>query len=238
MGCLISRKLDIERIEIPEQTVLIAHGSTNIASKVFRYQQVVQQRYLDEFYDIEENKILGTGLNGTVKACVHRQTKLEFALKRLNKKELNPDGLRKLRVEIDIMMRLDHPNILSLHEFFETEEELLLVLELCSGGELIDRLHDQEDRKFSEPVAKRLIFTMLSAIEHCHSNFVIHRDLKLENFLFTNKTDDAQLKLIDFGLSQYFRPGEMLHKSLGIYIYTLQLMIMYRYLHILLCFYE
>jgi calcium-dependent protein kinase len=201
-------------MKTPEQAVVIAPLAP-----------LAQQRHLNEFYDIEEEKILGTGLNGTVKACVHRQTKLQFALKSLSKRDLKPDGLRKLRVEIDIMMGLDHPNILSLHEFFETEEELLLVLELCSGGELIDRLHEQEDKKFSEPVAKRLIFTMLSAIEHCHSNCVIHRDLKLENFLFTNKTDDAQLKLIDFGLSQYFRPGEMLHKSLGINIYTLHLMI-------------
>jgi calcium-dependent protein kinase len=203
--------MNAEKIKIPEQIIVAAPKST-ISSNEF------SKRNLNDFYDIEEEKILGTGLNGIVKACIHRQTKSQFALKRLSKKELKTEKLVQLRVEIDIMIRLNHPNILRLHEFFETEEELLLILELCTGGELIDRLNEQINQKFSEPVACRLVLTMLNAIQYCHSNFVIHRDLKLENFLFENRGDDAQLKLIDFGLSQYFKPGQMLHKALGIYV--------------------
>ena len=85
----------------------------------------------------------------------------------------------QIRDEIDIMTHLDHPNILRLTEFFETENEIYLILDLCKGGELLDRLHEQADHRYSERTACKLIYTMLSTIRYCHAHNIVHRDLKL-----------------------------------------------------------
>ena len=94
------------------------------------------------------------------------------------------------------MAYLDHPNILRVHEYFENKDVIYLILELCEGGELLDRLHHQQGHHYSEKVACRYIHTMLTAIAYCHANNVVHRDLKLENFLFENGSPQSELKLI------------------------------------------
>jgi calcium-dependent protein kinase len=88
-------------------------------------------------------------------------------------------------------------------------------VELCKGGELLDRLHEQMDHRYSERTACKLVYTMLSAVRYCHANNIVHRDLKLENFLFEDETPDSNLKLIDFGLSQHFEQDEALHRAVG-----------------------
>ena len=115
---------------------------------------------------------------------------------------MKTDALNKLRQEIRIMAKLDHPNILRLHECFEDAKQIHLVLELCTGGELLERLHQQAGHHYTEKVACQFIKTMVSAVRYCHENGIVHRDLKLENFLFENCNPDAQLKLIDFGVQR------------------------------------
>lgn len=163
---------------------------------------------INEFYLTEKQKILGTGLNGTVRICVHKETNISYALKSLDKKKVKPTDLGLLRDEIRIMQDLDHPNILRLHEVFETEDHLHLVSNVCSGGDLLERLNKQKGQHYSERVACKMIFSMLGAVRFCHSRSIVHRDLKLENFLFENESSDSQLKLIDFGLSKYFEPDD------------------------------
>ena len=136
-------------------------------------------RDINAFYDLGSSTILGTGVSGSVKTCIHLKTKMEFALKTLSKKNLKPEKLIQIRDEIDIMTHLDHPNILRLTEFFETENEIYLILDLCKGGELLDRLHEQADHRYSERTACKLIYTMLSTIRYCHAHNIVHRDLKL-----------------------------------------------------------
>jgi serine/threonine protein kinase len=217
MGCTISKNV---KVEIPKGEEVSVKKPSKGHSEASTKTERPRSKHLSQNIiimnsnrDINEGTILGIGVSGTVKICVHRSTKLQFALKRLNKTQLKPEKLAQLRVEIAIMTGLDHPNILRLHEFFEVEEEIFLILELCRGGELIDRLHEQTDHRFSEQIACKLIFTMMSAVRYCHSHDIVHRDLKLENFLFTNRNSDSQLKMIDFGLSQYLKPEEMLHKA-------------------------
>lgn len=159
---------------------------------------------INELYLIDYNNVLGTGISGTVCLGVHRATQIQYAIKMLNKKEVKAEKLQQLSQEIKIMINLDHPNILRLIECFETTDQLFLVLELCKGGELLERLHAQEECKFPEKVVCRYIYTILSAVRYCHKHSIIHRDLKLENFLFDTSSEDSELKLIDFGLSQFF----------------------------------
>eukprot|EP01032_Pedospumella_encystans_P015723 gene15723-17969_t len=168
-----------------------------------------------DYYEIDHMPILGSGISGQVKICTHKATNMKYALKSLSKRAVAKEKLSRMKEEIRCMAYLDHPNILRVHEYFENKDVIYLILELCEGGELLDRLHHQQGHHYSEKVACRYIHTMLTAIAYCHANNVVHRDLKLENFLFENGSPQSELKLIDFGLSQYFKPKEIMHNSVG-----------------------
>ena len=109
---------------------------------------------------------------------------------------------------------LDHPHVVTLEEVFEGEDELFLTQELCEGGDLFDRLDEQPDYCYTEEGCARVIKQIISAVSYLHSKDIIHRDLKLENFLFMDRTDDS-LKMIDFGLSKHFIRGEIQHEKVG-----------------------
>jgi calcium-dependent protein kinase len=111
--------------------------------------------------------------------------------------------------------QIDHPNIVRLEEVYESHSEIYLVQELCLGGELFDRLDEQPDYHYTEAECARLIKQMLSAVRYLHTKGIIHRDLKLENFLFSSTAPDSELKMIDFGLSKHFRYGEVHHEAVG-----------------------
>lgn len=102
-----------------------------------------------------------------------------------------------------------------LEEVYESQSEIYLVQELCLGGELFDRLDEQPDYHYTEAECARLVKQMLSAVRYVHSKGIIHRDLKLENFLFSSTSKDSELKMIDFGLSKHFRYGEVQHEAVG-----------------------
>jgi len=125
------------------------------------------------------------------------------------------ESLEQLRQEIFIMCQLDHPNIVRLEEVYESTSEIYLVQELCHGGELFDRLDEQPDYHYTEQQCARLVKQMLCAVRYIHSKEIIHRDLKLENFLFTTREGNAELKMIDFGLSKHFKYGEVQHEAVG-----------------------
>jgi len=106
-------------------------------------------------------------------------------------------------------------NIVRLDEVYESESEIYLVQELCLGGELFDRLDEQSDYHYTENQCARLVKQMLSSLVYLHSKAIIHRDLKLENFLFSSRKPGSELKLIDFGLSKHIQCGEEQHESVG-----------------------
>ena len=116
-------------------------------------------------------------------------------------RRIEPELLDDLRNEIGLLKMLDHPNVIKLYEYYEDASNLYLVLELCDGGELFDRLHMQAGSRYTEAEAARLMFKMVAAIAYCHYMGISHRDLKLENFIFESKDVDSNIKLIDFGLS-------------------------------------
>lgn len=99
-----------------------------------------------------------------------------------------------------------HPNIIKLRATYEDSENVHLVMELCGGGELFDRIVARGH--YSERAAAAVVRTIMEVVRMCHENGVIHRDLKPENFLFANKKENSPLKAIDFGLSVFFKPGK------------------------------
>lgn len=98
-----------------------------------------------------------------------------------------------------------HPNIISIEGAYEDSLHVHVVMELCTGGELFDRIIKRGH--YSEKRAAELARVIVGVVEACHSLGVMHRDLKPENFLFVNEDEDAPLKAIDFGLSIFFQPG-------------------------------
>jgi len=111
------------------------------------------------------------------------------------------------------MKHIDHPNIIRLYETFEDHRNIYLVMELCQGGELFDRII--EEGHFTEKDAAVLMKQIFSAVHYLHSNCVMHRDLKPENFLFLNKKPTSPLKIIDFGLSCRFNVGDSASTKAG-----------------------
>ena len=161
--------------------------------------------------------VLGKGVSGIVRRVTHRTTGVNYAVKCLDLGLLRDDrDLRALRDEIFIMCQLDHPNIVRLEEVYENESEIYLIQELCTGGDLFDRLDEQADYHYSEAKCASLVKMMLSSVRYLHSKNIIHRDLKLENFLFSSTDPESELKMIDFGLSKHFAYlGELQHDCVG-----------------------
>jgi len=130
----------------------------------------------------------------------------ERAVKSINLAKMkNP---RRFQSEIDVAKSLDHPNVVRLFETFQDGgKHVFLVLELCTGGELFDRLVEEAPKGFDEHRVAVYIRQMFAAVAYLHSRRFAHRDIKLENFLLQNRSDDAVLKLIDFGFACQFKPG-------------------------------
>ena len=154
-------------------------------------------------YKVKE--VLGKGTFGVVRRCVSRQPPYkELAVKTILKSKI--PNVELLKREIQILKDVDHPHIIKLYDVYEDSKSIHLVTELCTGGELYDRIiaktHSPEGH-YSEYDAGRIIRNVLEAISYCHNvKNIVHRDLKPENFLLLNKNDDSPVKIIDFGLSR------------------------------------
>lgn len=160
---------------------------------------------LKELYSL--GRKLGQGQFGTTHLCVEKATGKEFACKSITKRKLvTEEDLEDVRREIQIMHHLaGHPNVISIIGAYEDAVAVHVVMELCAGGELFDRIVQRGH--YSERKAAELARVIGGVVETCHSLGVMHRDLKPENFLFADHTEEAPLKTIDFGLSVFFKPG-------------------------------
>ncbi|BFI10458.1 calcium-dependent protein kinase [Marchantia polymorpha subsp. ruderalis] len=158
---------------------------------------------------------LGAGQFGTTYSCTEKATGKEYACKVIPKRKLLlKEDAEDVRREIQIMHLLSgHPNIVDIKGAYEDTGNVYMVMELCAGGELFDRITQRGH--YSEAQASAAIRAILEAIEICHELGVFHRDLKPENFLLADKDEDAPLKVIDFGLSTYFKIDEVFTDIVG-----------------------
>lgn len=138
-----------------------------------------------------------------------------YACKSIGKRKLTcQEDKDDVRREVQIMHHLKgHVNITHLKGAYEDRSNIHLVMDLCEGGELFDRI--VEKGKYSEKDAAELVRTIVSCVAHCHLLGVIHRDLKPENFLLDSKCDEATLKCTDFGLSVFYKPSEQFKEVVG-----------------------
>ena len=145
----------------------------------------------------------------------NKLTKANYACKELQKKSVSDyDGLMR---EVNLMIKLDHPNIIKLYEYYENDKNIYLIMELCTGGELFDRIVENTENgiQYTEKQAANLFRQMMDAINYCHKNGIVHRDLKPENLLFLNKDQNSPIKVIDFGMSKRFTAEKYMNEKVG-----------------------
>jgi len=172
-----------------------------------------------EKYQIISN--LGEGSYGKVYKVKVKNSEIYRAMKVIKKRyQYNSQEEEKIIKEIQILRKLDHPNIIKVYEFYNTKAEFYIISELCSGGELFDRIIKL--KKLDETVAAYVMKQLLSAILFCHKNQIIHRDLKPENILIESNDDHSNkennfftIKVIDFGTGEIFKNNTLLHKQIG-----------------------
>lgn len=176
---------------------LLQRAATTQANFSFRYHL---NKDVSSDYIIHADKVLGTGANGEVILVTSREegSDKKFALKRFQRSTNRRDCEALVR-ESEIFLRLDHPHITRLLDVYETRRDVSLVMEYCPGGEVFARLKARGVYKESD--AREVAKQMLLAINYLHLKGLAHRDLKLENFMYDSESDDAKIKLIDFGFS-------------------------------------
>ncbi|KAL5999384.1 Mitogen-activated protein kinase cpk1 [Asimina triloba] len=176
----------------------------------------VLQRKTGNFKELYSmGRKLGQGQFGTTYLCLEKETGNEFACKLILKRKLTmEEDVEDVRREIQIMHHLaGHPNVISIKGAYEDAVAVYVVMELCAGGELFDRIVHKGH--YTERKAAQLARLIVGVVEACHSLGVMHRDLKPENFLFVDQREEAPLKTIDFGLSVFFKPGEIFIDVVG-----------------------
>ncbi|WVZ59567.1 hypothetical protein U9M48_009688 [Paspalum notatum var. saurae] len=124
-------------------------------------------------------------------------------------------SIEDVRREVKILKALSgHSNLVKFYDACEDSLNVYIIMELCEGGELLDRILSRGGR-YNEGDAKIIVEQILNVVAFCHLQGVVHRDLKPENFLFSTKDEHSPMKIIDFGLSDFIRPDERLNDIVG-----------------------
>jgi len=165
---------------------------------------------IDDYYELSK-KILGEGSYGQVYKGKQKDTNQIRAVKAMDPGKIVDQ--KRFEQEIAIQQQLDHPNIVKLFEIFRDAKRIYLVMEMCTGGELFDRIVEEAETKgegqaFDERGAANYMQQILGAMRYLHDNNYVHRDIKPENFLLASKAKDAPIKVIDFGLAKNFVKGK------------------------------
>ena len=154
---------------------------------------------------------LGEGSYGTVYLAINIMTKAKVSMKKINKVKDNEINELEIKNEIDILKKLDHPNVLKILEFYSTHKAYYIITGYCSKGEL----YSQITYKFSEHQLAVLFYQVFSGLLYLHSNHIVHRDLKLENILISDIENDILtdnkyfwVKIIDFGTAKIFEKNK------------------------------
>ncbi|KAK9267716.1 hypothetical protein L1049_010149 [Liquidambar formosana] len=160
-------------------------------------------------------KELGKGQFGITYLCTENSTGQLYACKSILKRKLvSKNDKEDVKREMQIMQHLSgQPNIVEFKGAYEDRQSVHLVMELCAGGELFDRIIAQG--QYSERAAAKICRSVVNVVHICHFMGVMHRDLKPENFLLASKDEDAMLKATDFGLSVFIEEGKLYRDIVG-----------------------
>ena len=168
---------------------------------------------------------MGKGAQGEVHRALHFKTNEVRAIKIIDKAKIGKHNWNMIVSEIEILRKIDHPNIVKIYEFFESITHFYIVMEYCKGKLLFKKV--DEKGKVTEKEAAAIVSQVLGAVHYLHSNKVVHMDLKSENIIYNGK----QIKLIDFGLSQVFNPNKKMKELKGTKYYLAPEIITKNYNH-------
>ncbi|KAM4810006.1 serine/threonine-protein kinase Chk2 [Rhinophrynus dorsalis] len=164
------------------------------------------------------SKTIGSGACGEVKLAFEKSTCKKVAVKIINKRKFklstsNSEQPISVDTEIEILKKIDHPCIIKIENFFDSEDFYYIVLELMEGGELFDRVITCT--RLKESTAKLYFYQMLLAVQYLHENGVIHRDLKPENVLLSSASEECLIKITDFGQSKILGETSLMRTLCG-----------------------
>ena len=172
---------------------------------------------LSDIYDIKEK--LGSGKFGLIKLGINKKTNQKVAIKIMSKKKMEDSDLELVRTEIEILKICQHPNIIQLYDVFENINYFYIIMEYCSGGDLFSYL-EKRNFRLPENQACKFMHKMCAAIYYIHQYGIAHRDLKPENVLMTSNDENADLRILDFGLSKIIGPNEKTREPYGTLSYV------------------
>lgn len=156
-------------------------------------------------------KMLGRGAFGKVNLGMHKLTRKLVAIKSINKEYLNEEKQRnKVMHEVNLLLQLRHDSVVKLYETFQTSRHIMLVMELCAGGDLLNFVRKR--KKLDEDIARVLFKQIIEGIGYIHSKKILHRDIKLDNILLDGK---GRVKIADFGVSKTVKKGEIMKEQSG-----------------------
>ncbi|KAG6647147.1 hypothetical protein I3843_07G057400 [Carya illinoinensis] len=176
----------------------------------FGYDKDFSQRYTI-------GKLLGHGQFGYTYVATDKANEDRVAVKRIEKnKMVLPIAVEDVRREVKILQALTgHENVVHFYNAFEDDSYVYIVMELCEGGELLDRILSKKDSRYTEKDAAVVVRQMLKVAAECHLHGLVHRDMKPENFLFKSTKQNSPLKATDFGLSDFINPGKKFQDIVG-----------------------
>ncbi|XP_051944409.1 myosin light chain kinase 2, skeletal/cardiac muscle-like isoform X3 [Hippocampus zosterae] len=196
----------------PEDEVQYFIDSTPPPAAPFNHRIVsAKPNQISNFYTINWQEVLGGGRFGQVHKCVENSSGLTLAAKVIKAKSQKEKEL--VKNEIQVMNNLDHANLIQLYAAYESRNDIILVLEYVGGGELFDRIID-ENYTLMELDAVVFIRQICEGLQHMHKMYIIHLDLKPENILCVSRVTN-KIKIIDFGLARIYKPREKLRVNFG-----------------------
>ncbi|XP_037133079.1 myosin light chain kinase 3 isoform X2 [Syngnathus acus] len=166
---------------------------------------------IGNFYTINWQEVLGGGRFGQVHKCVENSSGLTLAAKVIKARSQKEKEV--VKNEIQVMNNLDHANLIQLYAAYESRNDIILVLEYVGGGELFDRIID-ENYTLMELDAVVFIRQICEGLQHMHKMYILHLDLKPENILCVSRVTN-KIKIIDFGLARTYKPREKLRVNFG-----------------------
>ncbi|XP_042625090.1 myosin light chain kinase 2, skeletal/cardiac muscle-like [Cyprinus carpio] len=166
---------------------------------------------INNFYTINRQEVLGGGRFGQVHKCIENSSGLTLAAKIIKARSQKEKEV--VKNEIQVMNQLDHANLIQLYAAYESRNDVILVLEYVDGGELFDRIID-ENYKLKELDTVMFIRQICEGLRYMHKMYILHLDLKPENILCVSRVTN-KVKIIDFGLARKYQPREKLRVNFG-----------------------
>ncbi|XP_067856316.1 myosin light chain kinase 2, skeletal/cardiac muscle-like isoform X2 [Heptranchias perlo] len=166
---------------------------------------------INNYYTIQKSQVLGGGRFGQVHKCVEKSTGLTLAAKIIKTRAAKQK--EEVKNEIQVMNQLNHTNLIQLYDAFESKNDIILIMEYIDGGELFDRIID-ENYNLTEMDTILFVRQICEGLQYMHQMYILHLDLKPENILCVNR-EANQVKIIDFGLARRYKPREKLKINFG-----------------------